>query len=165
MNDSLIKYQCLACGKAVLNRRVAHCLYCAAVLPSEFLLVDTAIASTPDSVRERNNIVSADRQSQSKVLRRDNLPALTNADFEDLHVRENRDDRDEVHKLMDAIAGGLISLVAVALVLGFLFKRSFGSATWMYFLLVALGTLIGAIGSYVYGARFLDRLFSYFGRR
>ena len=66
---------------------------------------------------------------------------------------------------MDAIAGGLISLIAVALVLGFLFKRSFGSATWMYFLLVALGALIGAIGSYVYGARFLDRLFYFFGRR
>lgn len=66
---------------------------------------------------------------------------------------------------MDAIAGGLISLVVFAILLLWIFKRSTWVEPWMYLLGVGGGTLVGAIGSYIFGAEFLDRIFYFFGRK
>jgi hypothetical protein len=72
MDELISKYKCPACNRAVLNRRVGHCLYCSATLPPEFLFSKEKMArldneqhkqdelrkfTNPGPIIERSNLI------------------------------------------------------------------------------------------------------------
>lgn len=146
------KFTCTACGQIVLNRAIKHCLYCGEILPSEFLFSEEKIASlnkeTRRSTPREANIVEkiAARQAEE-------------SNQFDQHISTSSADRSDGTKVLDAIAGGLIGLFASTVLLLLIFKRVTWLSPWIFFWLAFGGTFVSSVGSYVYGANFLDRLF------
>src|SRR4051812_1820988 len=122
MDELRSKYRCPVCDKAVLNRSISHCLYCGATLPSEFLFSEEKIARL-------------DTELKWLPLRKKTNPNKTieeSADLNQLEPRTNDDDRSDGTKVMDAIAGGLIGLVACTVMLLSIFKRAAWFPPWMF---------------------------------
>ncbi len=64
MKELPSKYRCPSCDKAVLNRRVSHCLYCSATLPQSFLFSPEKIVELDEEVRRREEGKKRDRPPQ-----------------------------------------------------------------------------------------------------
>ena len=61
MEDFPSKFKCSTCDKAVLNRRVSHCLYCGATLPADFLFSTEKMARLDEEERHRERIRDSNR--------------------------------------------------------------------------------------------------------
>lgn len=164
MNELFSKYRCPVCDKAVLNRSINHCLYCGVTLPAEFLFSDEKKSRLdkelkwPTPPKNTNLNQTTERQNIARQL-------LESTDLNQLEPPTSDDDRSDSTKVMDAIAGGLIGLVASAVMLLLIFKRSTWFQPWMYLLCVIGSTFVCSIGSYIFGSEFLDRIFYFFRRK
>lgn len=71
MDNLPVKYKCLACNQAVLNRRIDHCLYCGASLPPDFLFSKEKIARLDDEQYKRDELRKSTNPGQT--VERSNL--------------------------------------------------------------------------------------------
>lgn len=161
MIDQLIKYRCPSCDQAVLNRRIKHCLYCSSVLPPNILLMGETNPGSDQDANASDGFANGTIISQTKEKQIHTRRRLAKGDFEDLDSNVKDDERTESSRIMDALAGGLIGLIALVVVFSFVFRL----APSVYSLIVIVGTLVAIVGSYFFGAKFLDGIFSFFDRR
>jgi hypothetical protein len=53
MNNPPVKYQCPACERAIVNRKIDRCLYFGAPLPSELLFSLETVAALSEETRRK----------------------------------------------------------------------------------------------------------------
>ena len=150
MIEVVSKYRCPACDKEVLNRAVKHCLYCGANLPSDFLFSDEKIARMNKELNWTSSLQQKNQQIGVNRLK---------ADLDIAHSEPRTTaGRSDATTVMDAIAGGLIGFVVSVVLLLLVSKRASWLSPWLCFWFVFACTSVSSIGSYVFGAAFVDRI-------